>query len=122
VYFNGGFEAMKISYGPGWEQASQPVSNQPSSSSSVQPDLLRSPAPDNPYDLVYTALDQLYGGPNIFEAIRRLRLARVKAAARSDDLLLSVLDAALDKLETSIPLVEEIIWDLEEALADLETA
>lgn len=119
VYFNGSFDAMKTSYGSTWDQALEPApqpSAGPGLSSFERPSLA-----GDPRDLVYTALDQLYGVPRINEAIRILRLARVKAASQMDSSFIFALDAALDKLEAPIPLVEEIIWDLEEALAELET-
>ena len=115
VCFNGDFETMKASYGPGWDQELTMAAE------SASPDLAHPFLPDDPHDLVYSALDHLYGVPNFNEAIRRLRLARVRAASQTEHPLIPVLDAALDKLETSVPLVEEIIWDLEDALAALET-
>lgn len=80
--------------------------------------------PSTPQDLVeltYSALDQLYDGPKINEAIRRLRLARVKAVQQNQNNLMGALDTALDKLETPLPLIDEVIWQLEEVLADLES-
>jgi hypothetical protein len=72
-------------------------------------------------ELTYSALDQLYDGPKISEAIRRLRLARVKAVQQNHSTLMTVLDTALDKLETPLPLIDEVIWQLEEVLAGLES-
>ena len=78
------------------------------------------PLPDELMQLIFSALDQLYDRPNLNETIRRLRLARVRAANAQKDTLLTVLDTALDQLETALPRVNEVIWFLEEALAELE--
>lgn len=121
IYFNGDFETMQASYGPAWDQTPMPVAKraysgpQPIASSP-------NPPPDRLIELIYSALDQLYDRPQVNEAIRRLRLARVKAANQSNQALVAVLDKSLDKLETPLPLIDEVIWQLEEACADLETA
>ena len=121
IYFNGDFETMQASYGAQWAQTAMPVAKraysgpQPSLSSPNSP-------PASLIELIYSALDQLYDGPKVNEAIRRLRLARVKAANQADHALMTVLDKALDKLETPLPFIDEVIWQLEEACVDLETA
>lgn len=116
IFFNGDFEAMQASYGLAWDE---PVA-QPNQRaySGPQPEA-PSPLPDNILELIYSALDQLYQTPKINEAIRRLRLARVKAAALGSDRLLTGLALALDKLETPLPLLDEVIWQLEELCVDL---
>lgn len=116
VYFNGNFEALQSSYGSGWTaqaatQASQTAAPLPGS-----------PLPADLLELLYSAVDQLYGTPQINEAIRRLRLARVRAANQANPTLMTQLDAALDKLEGPMPLLAEVIWHLEEICADLEPA
>ena len=77
------------------------------------------PLPNNLVELVFSAVDQLYDTPNLSEAIRRLRLARVRAAAAANRELTTLLDSGLDQLEGSLPRVNEVIWNLEEGLADL---
>ena len=72
------------------------------------------PLPDKILDLVYSALDQLYGTPNLNEAIRRLRLSRVRAANAGQSDLLPILDGALDQLEAPLPRVNEAAWFLEQ--------
>lgn len=119
VCFNGDFEAMKASYGQSWDQ--EPATAPEMAASPVSSDLARPFLSDDPRDLVFSALDHLYGVPNFNEAIRRLRLARVQAGSQTGHPLIPILDAALDKLETSSAPVEEIIWDLEDTLAALET-
>ncbi len=116
VFFNGDFEQMQASYESGDRVKARPA---PKKVTPLPP--AGAPLADSPLELIYSAIDHLYGVPNLSEAIRRLRLARVKAAAWSLPALVPVLDAALDKLETANPLLEEIIWNLEEVLADLET-
>ena len=120
IYFNGDFETMQASYGAQWEQTAAPIAKRAYSGPQPASPAPNSP-PDNPLELIYSALDQLYDGPKINEAIRRLRLARVKAAGQANHTFLTVLDTALDKLETPLPLIDEVIWQLEEACADLET-
>jgi hypothetical protein len=125
VYFNGDFETLKESYGPGWNEASETVAQRTFSGPKQVGEVAAAlaspePLPDTLMALIYSALDQLYGQPNLNETIRRLRLARVRAAnaARSD--LLPILDGALDQLELPLPRVNEVAWFLEEALAELE--
>jgi hypothetical protein len=127
VYFNGNFEGLKESYGDNWDKEPAPVVTQrtysgPKQIEEVAYTVPSEPLPDNLTDLVYSALDHLYGIPNLNEAIRRLRLARVRAANAGEDLLVSILDSALDQLEVSLPRLDEITWFLEEALLDLEAA
>lgn len=117
VFFNGDFEAMQASYSVDWDQAA-PVSPRVEVGSQANPTIVSPPV--TLLELVYSALDQLYDTPKMNEAIRRLRLARVKAAQQGHLTLMSVLDTALDKLETSVPAVDEVIWQLEEVCADLE--
>lgn len=120
VYFNGDFETMQASYGLQWDQTATYVAKraysgpQPIQSAPVSP-------PDSLVELIYSALNQLYDGPKVSEAVRRLRLARVKAANHADPTLVAVLDKTLDKLEIPLPLIDEVIWQLEEACVDLET-
>jgi len=124
VYFNGDFDTLKESYGDMWEQETNPISQRafsgPKQIAGVATANLSDLLPDDLMDLVYSALDQLYNMPNLNEAIRRLRLARVRAANAGDETLISILDSALDQLEVSLPRVNEVTWFLEEALVDLE--
>lgn len=123
IFFNGSFEAMKASYGETWD-AENDFSGPRSYSGPKQVDdvaTLSAPLlPDRLIDLVYSVVDQLYDTPNLNEAIRRLRLARVRATAAQHRDLLPILDSALDQLETALPRVNEVKWFLEEALVDLE--
>jgi hypothetical protein len=119
IYFNGDFETMQASYGAQWDQTAAPIAKR--AYSGPQPALALNPLPNSLLELIYSALDQLYDGPKVNEAIRRLRLARVKAASQANHSFLTVLDTALDKLETPLPFIDEVIWHLEEACADLET-
>lgn len=123
VYFNGDFEAMQASYGPTWEQreaVDQRTYSGPKQIEAAAKAAPREPLPEGVIDLVYSAIDKLYGTTNLNEAIRRLRLARVRAAAAQDDALLPILDSALDQIEGPLPRINEVIWFLEEALAELE--
>jgi hypothetical protein len=119
VYFNGNFESMQASYGQSWDQAPHAQNNQ-NTLGSAPVDMLRTPLPNDPVALAYSALDHLYGTPRVGEAIRHLRIAKVQAVASydTDDPLILALDAALNKLETTSPLIKEIVWNLEEALTD----
>ena len=114
---------LLASYGDGWDQKLKPMP-------STDPDLeqahtpIAPPRPDLPDDLIeltYSAIDQLYGTPNLNEAMRRLRLARVRAGA-TDRALVDILDNALDQIEAPSPQIKEVIWYLEEKLADLNIA
>jgi hypothetical protein len=120
IYFNGDFDPMQASYGSAWEQEAMVVAKRAYSGPQALPVLPATP-PQDLTELIYSALDQLYDGPKINEAIRRLRLARVKAAQQQQNSLMTVLDTALDRLETPLPIIYEIIWQLEEGLADLES-
>lgn len=127
VYFNGDFETLKESYGSSWDEERPTVDQRtfsgPKQVSEVAAALTGpDPLPDKLMDLIYSALDQLYGQPNLNETIRRLRLARVRAANAGRADLLPVLDGTLDQLEAPLPRVNEASWFLEEALAELETA
>ena len=121
VFFNGNFEALKASYGSQWDRQPEPV--EPRSYSGpkqlVDAGVISPPAvlPDDLIELIYSAIDQLYDTPNLNEATRRLRLARVRAAA-ADSNLTALLDGALDQIETPLPRLNEVIWYLEEGLVD----
>jgi len=123
VFFNGDFTAMKSSYGQMWDKTGDPITPKsysgPKSATAENPVALSEPLPDNLVALVYSAVDQLYDTPNLSEAIRRLRLARVRAAAAANRELTILLDNGLDQLEGPLPRVNEVIWSLEEGLADL---
>ena len=125
VYFNGDFDELKESYGDTWEEETDPIGQRtfsgPKQLTGVTTFDLPDSLPHGLMDLVYSALDQLYNTPNLNEAIRRLRLARVRAANAGDETLIPILDSALDQLEVSLPRVNEVTWFLEEALVDLET-
>jgi len=124
VYFNGDFAELKESYGDTWAEETDSLKQRtfsgPKQINDVVASDLADPLPDGLMDLVYSALDQLYSMPNLNEAIRRLRLARVRAANARDETLIQILDSALDQLEVSLPRVNEVTWFLEEALVDLE--
>ncbi len=126
VYFNGDYEGMKASYGDSWEQTTpQPEQRSYSgpkqiieaAESQTQPP---PPLPDDLLDLIYSAIDQLYGQPRLNEAIRRLRLARVRATNTAEATLLPLLDSALDQLESPLPRINETIWFLEESLTEVD--
>ena len=124
IFFNGAFDALKDSYGDTWEKQTTTVTDRTFSGPKQINDVannLKPALPDNLIELVYSVVDQLYGTPNLNEAIRRLRLARVKASQSQQDMLLPILDSALDQLEIGLPRVNEVKWFLEEALLDLET-
>ena len=120
VFFNGDFAALQASYGDAWEQ---PVASSEARTFSGPKQAAEATAlllPDDLIELVYSVVDQLYGQPNLNEAIRRLRLAKVRATVAQHTDLLPVLDSALDQLETALPRVNEVKWFLEEALLDLD--
>ncbi|MCB0168723.1 MAG: hypothetical protein KDI79_31135 [Anaerolineae bacterium] len=121
VFFNGDFAALQASYGDTWAEPLTPVEARTFSGPKQAAEAAALLLPDDLLELVYSVVDQLYGQPNLNEAIRRLRLARVRAAAAQHTALLPVLDGALDQLETALPRVNEVKWFLEEALLDLET-
>ena len=122
VFFNGEFDALRDSYGADWDREPASVAQRSYSghkqiieAATQPPDV--SPLPDGVIDLIYSAVDQLYGQPNLNETIRRLRLARVRATSvENNDELLRVLDSALDQAEAPLPRINEITWFLEEAL------
>jgi hypothetical protein len=125
VFFNGDYAAFKGSFGSSWAETgtapSQRTYSGPKQAVDTAVELTEiSPLPDDLMELIFSALDQLYGQPNLNEAIRRLRLARVRAVNAQTNTLLTVLDSALDQLEVALPRLNEVIWFLEEALAELE--
>jgi hypothetical protein len=122
TFFNGDFETMQVSYGKKWDQAPTPVAQRAYSGPQQAANGSTYSLPDDLMALIYSAIDQLYGPPRLNEAIRRLRLARVKAAQQGHNNLTANLDQALDKLESPLPLVDEVIWHLEEVCADLESS
>jgi len=135
VFFNGDFETMQASYGARWDEApaslTQRTYSGPKDINAVAAAPAQDPLPASLIDLIYSAIDKLYGAPdlgasdlgtpNLNEAIRRLRLARVRAAA-ADDPLVTLLDQALDQIEGPLPRLNEIIWLIEEGLAELNIA
>lgn len=118
VFFNGTFEAMQASYGDSWDQTE---TKQTAPTNAQQVGESAQPMPENLIELIYSAIDALYDPPNVNEAIRRLRLARVQAAAAANTPLISVLDQTLDKMEVSDPPINEVVWYLEDKLSELET-
>jgi hypothetical protein len=119
VFFNGGFTAMQASYGDSWEQ----IQHKPVTTTQAPPPAdIAPPLPSDLMALVYSVLDQLYNSPNINEAVRRLRLARVQATATGNAPLTSMLDHTLNQMETPTPPLNEIIWYLEDKLAELEAS
>ena len=125
IFFNGDFEAAKASYGDRWDHKSEAVEPRTySGPKQIEPPTksLSDPLSDDLMELIHSAIDQLYGTPNLNGAIRRLRLARVRAAAEADEDLTALLDSALDQIEGPLPRINEIIWHLEEGLVDLESA
>jgi hypothetical protein len=125
VFFNGEFERAQASYGDRWNQKLEPVTQRAFSGpkqtyDGVATSAFRDPVPDDSIELIYSAVDKLYGTPNLNEANRRLRLARVKAGAAGDAALITLLDHTLDQIEAPLPRINEIVWHLEEGLIDLE--
>jgi hypothetical protein len=124
TFFNGDFEAMKASYGHRWHQEPEPVTQRtysgPKQAISAREASPPEPLPTDLLDLIYSAIDQLSGKPNLNEAIRRLRLARVRAAAATKGDLAQLLDETLDRVEGPMPRINEVIWHLEEGLVELE--
>jgi hypothetical protein len=125
VFFNGDFE-VKASYRDQWGSKPEPIVRRsfsgpkPSEPAGMLPAF--DPLPNDLIELIYSAIDRLYGTPNLSEVTRRLRLARVRAASIGDERLMALLDRALDQIEGSLPRVNEVIWHLEEGLANLELA
>ena len=124
IYFNGDFAAMEASYGSGWTEdetlAQRTYSGPKQIVEAAAQAQTPEPLPDDLIDLIYSAIDKLYGTIDLNEAIRRLRLSRVRAASAQNEALLPVIDQALDQIEGPLPRINEVIWYLEEALADLE--
>ena len=130
IYFNGDFEAMQASYGQDWDQEPDSVSQRTYSgpkqileaAAANGPVKTERPAPlpDDLAELIYSAVDQLYGTTNLNEAIRRLRLSRVRAATAQNEALLPILDSALEQIEAPLPRINEVTWFLEEALTELD--
>jgi hypothetical protein len=119
VFFNGNFQAMQASYGDGWDQTS---TQQSVPANTLQAAETAQPMPETLLELLYSALDKLYDPPNVNEAIRQLRLARVQAAVAANTPLISVLDQALDEIELPNPQLKKVVWYLEDKLAELEIA
>lgn len=127
TFFNGSYEAMQASYGDSWSQPAAPPPKRVASGPKQVYDLavaLEAEAesetpPDNLVDLIYSAVDQLYGVPKLDEAIRRLRLARVRANQQANPSLTATIDQALDMLESSLPRIDEVIWLIEESVVEL---
>jgi hypothetical protein len=122
VFFNGSFEALQASYGPDWGKPVKDAVPQSFSGPKIAGPSQTQTAPAIPIDLgelIFSAIDRLYGTPNLDEAIRRLRLARVRAAAANNFAVSALLDRALDTLEGPLPRLNEVIWQLEEGLVEL---
>lgn len=107
VFFNGNFEALQASYGSSWHESAGEAPL-PAKSAETLPEDITS--------LIYGAVDQLYPPVRLGEAVRRLRLVRVRA--NNDEQLTNLLDKALDQLESELPPVEDVIWLLEEGLVE----
>lgn len=124
VFFNGDFDRMKRSYGEAWSQEPDALTQRAYSGPKQVAQVTTPPTllPDSLLDLIYSAVDQLYDMPHLNEAIRRLRLARVRAGIANEAALLPIIDNALDQLESALPRVNEVAWFLEEALLELEAA
>ena len=120
VFFNGDFAAMQASYGNSWDQEPRIPGLGREETASPAKALAAADVPDDLMALIYSAIDRLYSADNLNEALRRLRLARVKAAV-ADEALIHVLDRALEQIETPAPDIERIIWHLEEGLADFNS-
>ena len=123
VFFNGDGEAMQASYGATLDEpeTSRPQVTDPAAIGMTVPPPI-DPVPEKLLDLVYSALDQLYAKPPRFsEAIRRLRISKIRAGFNPLNPLHPVIDTVLDNLEGPTPQAEPAIWGLEECLAELET-
>ncbi len=122
IYFNGDYDSMQASYGLTWDTPAVPPSKRVASGpKQLQQVAAKQPLPDELLALIYSAADQLYDIPNLNEATRRLRLARVRATQQdAKQPLIPMLDQALDMLETALPRVDEVAWLIEESLAELE--
>lgn len=114
TFFNGSAEAMQASYGNRLAAQTAPAIVSP-----APPTV--SPVPEKLLDLIHSALDQLYlTPPRPAEAIRRLRIARLRAGYNPHSDLLPLLDQALDGLETPQPDYQAVRWELEESLSAFE--
>jgi hypothetical protein len=121
TFFNGSYEAMEASYGDTLEQ--EDTVQQPTSAAAFKITPSVDPVPDKLFELIYSAIDKLrQKPPNIGEAIRRLRIAKIRAVYNPQSPLLAPLDKALDGLEMSDPAIADIIWQIEESLSELEVA
>jgi len=124
TFFNGDFEALEASYGDQLAEEGPTIAQVAvPKETGLVPSPQLDPVPEKLLDLVYSAVDLLYQQPvKLSEAIRRLRIAKMRAAFNTENPLNIALDAALDQLEVAPPAVDEAVWGLEEALADLEPA
>jgi hypothetical protein len=125
VYFNGDYEAMARSYGEALDHDDSTVETTVMPKETVRTPPKTEPVPEKLIDLIYSALDQLYiyeqdKPTKLDEAIRRLRIAKMRINFNPDNRLGAVLDGVLDRLEVTQPTVSEAIWELEEALADMD--
>lgn len=115
IFFNGSAEAMQASYGNRLAAEVTP----PTVGIPIPP--IVAPVPEKLLDLIHSALDQLYlTPPRPAEAIRRLRIARLRAGYNPHSDLLPILDQALDGLETPQPDYQAVRWELEESLSAFE--
>lgn len=122
TFFNGSYEAMEASYGDKLEQEENIV-QQPTSAAAFKATPATDPVPDKLFELIYSAIDKLrQKPPNIGEAIRRLRIAKIRSERNPQSPLLAPLDKALDGLEMSDPPIADTIWQMEESLSELEVA
>jgi len=120
TFFNGDFEAMEASYGDTLNDEPRPIP-QPTPDAYI-PMTEAEVVPTGLIDLIHSALDKLYETPpHTSEAIRRLRIAKVRAGYNSDSPLHPILDAALDGLEVAEPDIQAVIWHLEEDLSAFKT-
>ncbi len=115
TFFNGPAEAMQASYGETLNAPEQ-TAPQPMAAPSTPPEAAI--VPEKLIDLLHSALDELYRTPpNPGEAIRRLRIAKVRLSYQADSPLHPLIDRALDGLEAAPVMVSEIIWQLEDDLS-----
>lgn len=121
TFFNGDFTAMEASYGDTLNNAPRPVEQpNPAAHGPLAGD---EPVPADLIDLIHSALDKLYQKPpNLNEAIRRLRIAKVRTSFNPESPLHPILDAALDGLEVVEPDIDTVIFGLEDELSAFKTA